>query len=100
MAAEKSSQPPAEAFFDYGYLLATMKQAEFRYKTDLTGGVDGYSFVEKALAINPDSSEMHFGAAVMASWPSRPADREEHLRKARAAKSDTLLAQNLTTMFQ
>jgi predicted glycosyltransferase len=66
----------------------------------MTGGVDGYPFVQKALAIDPESAEMHFAAAVMASSPPRPADREQHLRRARAAKNDSLLAQNLNTHFQ
>ena len=99
-ASANSAKPAATAYFDYGYFLATLKQADFKYKEDITGGVDGYALVTKALDIDPDSSEMHFAAAIMASWPSRPAEREEHLRKARAARNDTLLAQNLNTMFQ
>jgi len=99
IAAEKSSKSGALAYFDYGYFLATLKQTDFKYKEDLTGGADGYKFVETALALNPDSAEMHFAAAIMASWPSRPAEREEHLRKARAAKNDPLLAQNVSTHF-
>lgn len=94
--AEKAAKPAATAFFDYGYFLASLKQVEsWKYKEDMTGGVDGYPFVQKALAINPESAEMHFAAAVMASSPPRPADREQHLQKARAAKNDALLAQNL-----
>lgn len=98
-AAEKAGKP-ATAYFDYGYFLATLKQTEFKYKEDLTAGVDGYSFVQKALAIDPDSAEMHFAAAIMSSFPARPTDRDEHLRKARAARNDALLAQNLSTHFQ
>ena len=92
--------PGAAAIFDYGYFLSSLKQIEWLYKEDLTGGVDGYPFVQKALAIQPDSSEMHFAAAIMASSPPRPSDRDEHLRKARAAKNDSLLAQNISTHFQ
>jgi hypothetical protein len=36
----------------------------------------------------------------MAASPPRPTERDQHLAKARAAKSDTLLAQNLATHFQ
>ena len=100
-AASETSKPPgAAAIFDYGYFLSSLKQIEWMYKEDLTGGIDGYPFVQKALAIEPDSSEMHFAAAIMASSPPRPSEREEHLRKARAAKNDSLLAQNLSTHFQ
>ena len=100
-AASETSKPPGAAtIFDYGYFLSSLKQIEWMYKEDLTGGIDGYQFVQKALAIEPDSSEMHFAAAIMASSPPRPLEREEHLRRARAAKNDSLLAQNLSTHFQ
>ncbi len=101
IAAEKSARPAATAYFDYGYFLSSLKQIEeWKYKEDMTGGIDGYSFVQRALAIDPDSSEMHFAAAIMASSPPRPGERDDHLRKARAAKNDVLLAQNLSTHFQ
>lgn len=101
IAAEKSAKPAAAAYFDYGYFLSSLKQVqEWKYKEDMTGGIDGYAFVQKALAIDPDSAEMHFAAAIMASSPPRPSDREEHLRKARAARNDALLAQNLSSHFQ
>jgi hypothetical protein len=99
-AAEKSSQPNALAYFDYGYFLASLKQLEWMYKQDLSAGIDGYEFVKRALAIEPDSPEMHFAAAIITSSPPRPSEREEHLRKARAARSDGLLARNLHTHFQ
>lgn len=99
-AAEKSANSNALAYFDYGYFLASLKQIEWKYKEDLTGGIDGYVFVQKALALIPDSAEMHFAAAIMATSPPRPSERDEHLRKARAANNDVLLAQNLSSHFQ
>jgi hypothetical protein len=91
----------ALANFDYGYFVESLKQMYWKYKEDLTNGVDGYEYVSKALAQNPDSGEMHFAAALMGfSDPPRPAEREEHLRKARAIKSDPLLAQNLSWLKQ
>jgi hypothetical protein len=84
----------ATALFDYGYFTETLKQLVWKYKEDLTGGADGYSFVERALALQPDSAEMHFAAAIIARHPQRP-DYSEHLNKARAAKSDALLAGNI-----
>ena len=97
--AEKAAKSDALAYFDYGYFLASLKQTDWKYKEDLSGGVDGYPFVQKALELSPDSAEMHFAAAVMASFPARPSERDEHLRKARAAKNDALLAQNLNSHF-
>lgn len=99
-ANEKSSKPNALAYFDYGYFVASLKQVHWLYKEDLSAGVDGYPFVQKALAIDTDSPEMHFAAAIMTADPPRPAERDTHLAKARAAKSDALLAQNLATHFQ
>jgi hypothetical protein len=96
----EASTPSAVTYFDYGYFLASLNQIHWLYKEDLSAGIDGYQFIEKALALAPDSPEMHFAAAIMATSPSRPTERDQHLAKARAAKSDTLLAQNLATHFQ
>jgi hypothetical protein len=96
----EAAKPSANAYFDYGYFLASLNQIQWLYKEDLSAGVDGYQFVQKALALAPDSPEMHFAAAIMAASPPRPAERDAHLAKARAAKSDALLAQNLATHFQ
>lgn len=92
--------PTANSYFDYGYFLASLHQIQWLYKEDLTAGVDGYQFVEKALALDPGSAEMHFAAAIMATSPARPSERDAHLARARAAKSDALLAQNLATHFR
>lgn len=98
--SERTSSTGALSYFDYGYFAASLKQMEWRYKEDLSGGVDGYALVKKALALDPDSCEMHFAAAVMTSSPFRPAERDEHLRKARAGQGDALLARNLASHFQ
>lgn len=96
----ESAKPTANSYFDYGYFLSSLSQIQWLYKEDLTAGVDGYQFVEKALALEPNSAELHFAAAVMATVPARTSERNEHLARARAAKSDALLAQNLATHFQ
>jgi hypothetical protein len=96
----ESTKPTANSYFDYGYFLSSLSQIQWLYKEDLTAGVDGYQFVEKALALEPNSPEMHFAAAIMATNPARPSERDAHLARARAAKSDALLAQNLATHFQ
>ena len=100
LQGRETAKPTANAYFDYGYFLTSLNQINWLYKEDLSAGVAGYRFVEKALALNPDSPEMHFAAAIMAASPPRPAERDAHLAKARAAKSDALLAQNLATHFQ
>ena len=95
-----STATGALAYFDYGYFVESLKQMEWRYKEDLSGGVDGYALVKKALMLDPASGEMHFAAAMMTSSPFRPSERQEHLRKAREAKGSMLLAQNLNSHFQ
>lgn len=99
-ANEKSGKPAAAGYFDYGYFLASLNQINWMYKEDFSAGVDGYVFVQKALAIDPDSPEMHFAAAIMASSPPRPVERDQHLAKAKAATSDKLLAQNVASHFR
>ena len=96
----ETAKPAVNSYFDYGYFLASLSQIHWLYKEDLSAGIDGYQFVEKALALAPDSPEMHFAAAIIATSPPRPAERDAHLAQARSAKSDTLLARNLATHFQ
>lgn len=100
LAVEKASKPQALVYFDYGYFLASLNQVRWLYKEDLSAGADGYEYVQKALAIDPDSAEMHFAAAIMTADPPRPAERDAHLAKARSANNDALLAQNLSTHFR
>ena len=71
----------------------------WKYKEDFTGGADGYSFVQKAIALEPDSAELRFAAAIMTRYPQRP-DYAEHARKAREAKSDALLARNVRSHLE
>ena len=99
LRARTASGGSALANFDYGYMLSSFGQMTWRYKEDLTGGVDGYDYVKKALAIQPDSAEIHFAAAIIASSPLRAGEREEHIRKARAASGDALLARNVASHF-
>jgi hypothetical protein len=97
---ERSSKPTAAGYFDYGYFLASLSQINWLYKEDLSAGVDGYAFVQRALEMDPDSPEMHFAAAIIASSPPRPVERDQHLARAKAAAGDKLLAQNLASHFR
>ena len=91
----------ALAYFDYGYFVASVRQMQFKYKDDITNGEDAYAYLRKALALAPESESgpMHFAAALVLSDPLRAPERDEQLRQARAAKSDMLLAENLTALF-
>lgn len=96
---DRTAKADAQAYFDYGFAVETMKQMLWKYKDDLTAGTDGYSFVEKALALNPGSAEMQFAAAIIAFYPRR-ADYQEHVDKARSGVSNGLLAENLRTHLE
>jgi hypothetical protein len=91
--ASVSNADAGLAVFDFGYLAATYREVGIG-----TGdGVDGYELVLKAIALQRDP-EMEFAAAII-TWP-RPADQEDHLRKAAAAAtSGSLLAVNLVSHF-
>jgi len=100
LSDRRTSSPGAIADFDYGYFAATLKQLEWRYKEDLSNGVNGYEYVGKALAADPGNAGMHFAAALMADTTALANDRTAHLNKARSAASDTLLAANLRSHFR
>lgn len=108
-AAESAGHPDALAWFDAGYLVETYKQwigkdlphmtDGMRLDSNPAAGVDGYAWVKKAIAARGDDAEMEFAAALITL--SGPRDEHaQHAQKAIAgAKSDALLAQNLTTHF-
>ncbi len=60
-----NGKPDALGYFDYGYFLASLKQLQFRYKDDLTGGADGYEYVRKALTLS-SSPELELASAFVA----------------------------------
>ena len=64
---QRAEQGGTLALFDYGYFVETVKQMQWRYKEDITGGVDGSEFVTKALSKQPGSTEMRNAADLIAS---------------------------------
>jgi hypothetical protein len=55
------------ALFDYGYFVESIQQMQFKYKEDITNGVDGSVFVSKALAQDPASMDMRKALDLIAS---------------------------------
>jgi len=89
--------------FDYGYLIETMKQASLTREADKgpspTGLLDGYAYIQRALAMRGNDPEMEFAAAIVSAWPKREQHRQ-HFRKAVAgAAGDSILIQNLVSHF-
>lgn len=118
LEAEGNGRPDALAWFDAGYLVETYKQANWLFKKAQDGsgsgtpkwtreekvnpatGIDGYAWVEKAIAQRGGDAEMEFAAAVISNQGSSYAGHQEHLQKALAgAKGDPLLAKNIATHF-
>lgn len=108
-SAESSGHPDALAWFDAGYLAETYKQwlgqnlphmtDGMRMDANPAAGVDGYSWVKKAIALRGEDVQMEFAAALITlSGPQ--GEHAQHSQKAIAgAKTDALLAQNLATHF-
>jgi hypothetical protein len=108
-AADSAGHPDALAWFDTGYLVETYKQwlgqnlpqmtDGMRMDPNPAAGVDGYAWVKKAIALRGDDAQMEFAAALITLSGARD-EHSQHAQKAIAgAKSDALLAQNLTTHF-
>jgi hypothetical protein len=104
-AAAKDSREPL-AWFDAGFLIESYRQASNVYKWDMLSnserlswnhrsepqGVDGYSYVRKALQLAGSNPEMEFAASLMREGPISA----EHRRRAAAgATAGSLLAKNL-----
>lgn len=93
----------SSAVFDFGYLVATYKQATFIFSQPVKGldGIDGYQLVLKAAALQNDPA-MEFAAAVITQgWTALSAEHRDHLQHAIAgAKSDAALNASVTKHFR
>lgn len=89
----------ALAWFDFGYLTEAYQQW-IPQAANPAIGVDGYGWVKKAIALEGDDPEMEFAAALITISKQKP-DHPDHVTKALAgARSDPLLAQNLSSNFR
>jgi hypothetical protein len=89
----------ALAWFDVGYLSEAYKQWMGKDEPNPAAGLDGYSWVKKAINMRGQDPEMEFAAAII-TLTGLDSDHRDHVQKAiTGAKSDPLLAQNLTSLF-
>jgi hypothetical protein len=95
-------QPDRHAWFDFGYLVETYKQADFLFKKgNPATGLDGYRHITKAITLGSGvEPEMEFAAALVTA-ERRPRDvADAHYRRAAAgAAADAILARNLSARF-
>ena len=88
------------AWFDAGYLAEAYQQWLGKGESNPATGVDGYSWIRKAIALRGQDAEMEFAAALVTLSGPETAHRE-HVRNAMAgAKSDALLRKNLALRFR
>jgi hypothetical protein len=87
--------------FDYGYLIESYKQAgDGSQGPKISGGVDGYALIVKAIALRGGDPEMELAAALATFDKEHATARLAHLQRAVAgAKDGSLLARNLLTHF-
>ena len=94
----QSSGPPALYYFDVGYLAATYKQW-LEEAHNPARGIDGYALVKQAIQLGGNDPQMEFAAALV-TLSGPPSEHRDHVEKALAgAKSDPLLARNLSSHF-
>ena len=93
-----SDGPPALYYFDVGYLAATYKQW-LGVSQNPARGIDGYALVKQAIQLRSNDPEMEFAAALL-TLSGPPSEHRDHVQKAMdGAKTDSLLAQNLSSHF-
>ena len=98
--SDAAGRPDALAWFDVGYLAEAYKQWMGRGEPNPAAGLDGYSWVRKAISLRGSDPEMEFAAAMITLAGPDGAHRD-HVRKAIAgATRDPLLARNLASNFQ
>jgi hypothetical protein len=98
--SDAAGRPDALAWFDVGYLAEAYKQWMGKGEPNPAAGLDGYSWVTKAIGLRGSDPEMEFAAALITLSGPEAAHRD-HVQKAIAgAKYDPLLAQNLTSNFR
>ena len=97
--SDAAGHPNADAWFDLGYLAEAYKQWWGKNEPNPANGVDGYAMVKRAISLRGHDPEMEFGAALITlSGPA--AEHRDHVQKALAgAKSDRLLAQNVSPIL-
>jgi hypothetical protein len=97
--SDAAGRPDALAWFDVGYLAEAYKQWMGKGEPNPATGLDGYSWVRKAISLRGSDPEMEFVAALITLHGSDRVHRD-HVQKAMAgAKNDPLLAQNLASNF-
>jgi len=96
---ESASHPDAFAFFDAAYLVEAYKQWLGEGGGNPANGLDGLSWIKKAIQLRGNDPQMEFAAALI-TLRGPEAEHQAYAQQAIAgAKSDELLSRNLQTHF-
>jgi hypothetical protein len=95
------SAQAALASFDAGYFAETLSQVSWIHKgaANPAQGFDGFSLVKKAIQLRGDDPQMAFAAALITLGGPAAEHRDYAQKTIAGAKSDPLLARNLSTHF-
>jgi hypothetical protein len=98
-SAETSAHSDAFAFFDAAYVIETYKQWLGEANENPAAALDGLPWMQKALTHDPNDAQMNFAAALITMHHPQK-EHDLYVQQATAgAKSDSLLARNLSTHF-
>jgi len=98
-SSESSSNPDAFALFDAAYLTEAYKQWLGEKNQNPANGLDGLTWIKKAIQLRGNDPQMEFAAALI-TLRGPEAEHQEYAQKAtNGAKNDQLLARNLTSHF-
>lgn len=80
---EAQGKPSAKAWFDAGFMAATLSQSAVRldWHVGTLANGDGLLWIRKAVALEPSNADMHYGAALAAHGHDDSLFKE-HLRQA------------------
>jgi hypothetical protein len=101
--SERKGTGAATAWFDAGYLAACYGQlgVDVGWKPGVESGIQGYAWIRKAAALNPDSPEIQFVGALATMPGMHPSAeklyREHVLRAAELAPKGSLVEKNLSS---
>ena len=95
---ETATNPDPFALLDAAYLTEAYKQW-LGEKENPASSLDGYPWIKRAAQLRGNDPQMQFAAALITLRGPDPAQREFAEKAVAGAKTDTLLAGNLTTHF-
>jgi hypothetical protein len=97
-AAESAGHADALAWFDAGYFAESYKQWSGS-NNNSAAGIDGYSWVQKAISLRGDDPQMEFAVALIKFTAPHSTNQAAVESAIGGAKSDPLLARNLSARF-